>query len=342
MSFSKNIRTVARIFAALVLVNGAARSVYAAEQTQSRTVCPSNDFQVFFNEFSKSLDAQQTFAAAQIKLTQLSASHDGVAPDSKLVPVSDLVLPVVSPISTGQSAVEITVGDGKAQVVDKRAGLDAIKIYSFSSGTCWALVGVEDWSVKEKDLHLVQKPGMTAAQDACLAKGAIFAKLAGPEQYPLTQEFYEAAEQSYVCAAASGDPEASYAAASLSMSQMAPFLGFSQTEKLYEAAAQKIPEAALTLSNFYCDGGDSSAPEGPCQYPVKAKEALIQAAKLGSADALNALGESFEKGRLNPADIHKAYACYEEAAAKGNDEAKAALDRLAPVAAVSSSTTNCY
>lgn len=182
----------------------------------------------------------------------------------------------MTPIDPPSQAVEITQGDHAATVVDKRSGLSAIKVYSFQQGACWQLNGIEDWSVDEQQLQAVQRPGLTQAQAICAAKASIFLSLGSPEQYSLTGEFYDAAEQNYVCAAASGDPQFSAMSVSLSMSGMSPNLGYALNEKLLIAAATTRPNDAQMLALFYCDGGDSDWPQGQCKDRQKSDAVLAK------------------------------------------------------------------
>lgn len=168
-----------------------------------------------------------------------------------------------------------------------------------------------------------------------------YAALGSLEQYPLTKELFEAALESYLCAAASGDPDASLAAAGLSLSGMAPLLEANKIEALYKAAATTLADGAAGLSSFYCYGNDSAA-QGPCQHPIQAEQALIRAASMGSIDATNYLGYSFEKGELSTMDISRALACYRLAADKGNDTAANNFNRLKTQTPEATKASYCY
>ena len=130
-----------------------------------------------------------------------------------------------------------TVDDSHMNVVDKRAGNSNIKIFNFAKKACWALVGIEDWSISEKELVASSKPGMSRAENLCYQRAEGLGGLGALEQYRLTKELIEASLENYVCAAESGDPQASLSAASLSLSQMAPQLETSKLEALFKAAS---------------------------------------------------------------------------------------------------------
>jgi TPR repeat protein len=189
------------------------------------------------------------------------------------------------------------------------------------------LEGVEDWSISEKNLLLASKSRLSQAENFCFQRAEAFRGLGGLEQYRLTGELFEASLENYLCAAASGDPQASLSAASLSLSGMAPQLETEKVEKLFKAAATTLPEGAMSLSLFYCDGNNISS-DGPCQRPAQAEEALTQAARMGSAFATNALGRAFETGKFVTKDMSRALACYQLAAKHGSKGSIAHLERL--------------
>ena len=149
-----------------------------------------------------------------------------------------LAFPLMAAAGRGKTeGVEIErVDDNHVNVVDKRAGNSNIKIFNFSQKPCWALVGVEDWSISEKELVASSKPGMSRAENFCYQRAEGLGGLGAMEQYRLTKELFEAALENYVCAAESGDPQASLSAARLSLSQMAPQLETSKLEALFKAA----------------------------------------------------------------------------------------------------------
>jgi TPR repeat protein len=225
--------------------------------------------------------------------------------------------------------------------VDKRAGNSNIKILNFSRQACWVLEGVEDWSISEKDLVVASKPSMSKAENFCFQRAEVYGGLGGLEQYRLTGEFFEASLENYLCAAASGDPQASLNAASLSLSGMAPQLETEKVEALFKAAATTLADGAASLSTFYCYGNNPAA-EGPCQHPEQSEKELIRAASMGSASAMNYLGYSFEEGRLITKDMSRALACYRLAADQGNDTAIRNVKRLSTQNADATKASYCY
>lgn len=219
----------------------------------------------------------------------------------------------MTPINLTSQAVEIAQGDHAATVVDKRGGLSAIKVYSFQQEACWQMNGIEDWSVDEQQLRAVQRPGLTQAQAICAAKASIFLSFGSPEQYPLTGEFYDAAEQNYVCAAASGDPQFSATSVSLSMSGMSPNLGYALNEKLLIAAAATRPNDAQMLAIFCCDGGDPDWPQGQCKDRQKSDAVLATIHKATGHPPVDDV-----KLRLAPGDSIQQVKLFNGAPVEGN------------------------
>ncbi|MHC3825333.1 tetratricopeptide repeat protein [Pseudomonas sp. G3-19] len=320
----------------LSLFNG---SAYADE-------CPSEDFSQFLPAFSANAETQQRLTAMTVKSLVLKPAGESgnFEPQTTGVKSSTLAFPLMAPVATGKTeGVEVeAVDDSHFNVVDKRAGNSNIKIFNFSHQACWVLEGVEDWSISEKNLVVASTPTMSTSENFCYQRAQAFAGLGGLEQYRLTGELFVAALENYECAAASGDPQASLSAAGLSLSGMAPQLETEKVEALFKAAATTLADGAASLSTFYCYG-NNPVPEGPCRHPEQAEKELIRAASMGSVDAMNYLGYSFEEGRLVTKDMSRALACYRLAADKGNDTAAGNLKRLhAQDAAASTKTSYCY
>lgn len=307
--------------------------------------CPSEDFSLFLPAFSSNVATQQRLTAITVKKLVLehSGSSGSFEPQTMDVDRSTLAFPIMTPMQTSKvKGVEVEQVDADhASVLDKRAGNSHIKIFNFSRQACWSLEGVEDWSISRNDLAEASKPGMSAAENLCYQRATAYAELGAPGQYRLTGEFFEASLENYLCAAASGDPEASLNAASLSLSGMAPQLETRQVEALLKAAATTLAAGAASLSTFYCYG-NNTAPQGDCEHPEQAEKELIRAASMGSVDAVNYLGHAFEKGELVTHDISRAVACYRLAAAKGNQAAVNNLNRLKTQAADVPDASNCY
>jgi hypothetical protein len=293
--------------------------------------CPSEDFSQFLPAFSANAETQQRLAAMTVKSLVLkpTGENGNFEPQTTGVKSSTLTFPLMAPVATGKTeGVEVeAVDDSHFNVVDKRAGNSNIKIFNFSHQACWVLEGVEDWSISKKDVVESSNPRMSEAESFCFQRAEAFRGLGGLEQYRLTGELFEASLENYLCAAASGDPQASLNAASLSLSGMAPQLQTEKVEQLFKAAATTLPEGAMSLSLFYCDGNNVSS-DGPCQHPAQAEEALMEAARMGSAFATNALGRAFETGKFVTKDMSRALACYQLAAKNGSKGSVAHLERL--------------
>ncbi|KAE9638365.1 sel1 repeat family protein [Pseudomonas sp. PB103] len=313
-------------------------SAYAGE-------CPSEDFSQFLPAFSANAETQQRLTAMTVKSLVLKpvGEHGVFEPQTTGVNSSNLAFPLMAPVDIEKTeGVEVeTIDDSHFNVVDKRAGNSNIKIFNFSRQACWVLEGIEDWSIREKDLVEGSNPRMGKTENFCFQRAEAFRGLGGLEEYRLTGELFEASLENYLCAAASGDPQSSLSAASLSLSGMAPQLETEKVEQLFKAAAATLPEGAMSLSLFYCDGNNISS-DGPCQHPEQAEEALTQAARMGSAFATNALGRAFETGRFVTKDMSRAVACYQLATKEGSKGAIAHLDRLNKQPAGTYKASYCY
>lgn len=313
-------------------------SAYAEE-------CPSEDFSQFLPAFSANAETQQRWTAMTVKSLVLKpvGEEETLEPQTTEINSSTLVFPLMAPLATDKTdGVEVeTIDDSHVNVVDKRAGNSNIKIFNFSRQACWVLEGVENWSINDKDLVEATTPTLSTAENFCYQRARTYGRLGGLDKYSLTGELFEAALENYLCAAASGDPQASLSAASLSLSGMASQLETEKVEALFKAAATTLASGASALSTFYCYGNDTD-PEGPCQHPEEAERELIRAASMGSSDAQNKLGDTFETGRLVTKDASRALDCYRLAASKGNAIALSNLTRLKSQTADATETSHCY
>ena len=307
--------------------------------------CPSEDFPKFLTVFSATPEVQQRFTAVRVQALVLKPAGrtDRFEPQTTDVANASLAYPLMDPITSGKTdGVQIeAVDDHHVRVIDKRAGNSQIKVFNFSRQTCWVLAGMEDWSIREKDLSAAVQPTLNRREHFCFQRGRAYAGLGGAGLYPLSAEFFEAALENYVCAAASGDPQASLNAASLSLSGMAPQLETEKLEALFKAASTTLAEGAAGLSGFYCYGNNVAA-DGPCQHPEQAENELVRAVSMGSSDATNYLGYALETGELKTMDLDRAIACYRLAARLGNQTAADNLKRLSKEAASVSTTDHCY
>jgi uncharacterized protein YecT (DUF1311 family) len=306
--------------------------------------CPSKDFAQFLPAFSANAESQKRLTALAVKILVLKRTDDPGRFEPLITAAVGPSLDFPLMAATGESkteGVEIErVDDNHMNVVDKRAGNSNIKIFNFSKKPCWALVGVEDWSISEKELVASSKPGMSRAESFCYQRAEGLGGLGALEQYRLTKELHEAALENYVCAAESGDPQASLSAAGLSLSQMAPQLETSKLEALFKAAATTLPGGALGLSFFYCNG-NSTDYDGPCQHPEQAEREIIRAVSMGSTDAMNTLGSYFESGDLGTKDMSRALACYQLSADKGNQQGINNIGRLGSQGTESIKASHC-
>jgi hypothetical protein len=307
--------------------------------------CPSEDFSQFLPAFSANAETQQRLTAMTVKSLVLKPEGEGrtLEPQTTEINSSTLVFPLMAPLATDKTdGVEVeTIDDSHVNVVDKRAGNSNIKIFNFSRQACWVLEGVENWSINDKDLVEATTPTLSTAENFCYQRARTYGRLGGLDKYSLTGELFEAALENYLCAAASGDPQASLSAASLSLSGMASQLETEKVKALFKAAATTLASGASALSTFYCYGNDTD-PEGPCQHPEEAERELIRAASMGSSDAQNKLGDTFETGRLVTKDASRALDCYRLAASKGNAIALSNLTRLKSQTADATETSHCY
>ncbi|KAA0973433.1 lysozyme inhibitor LprI family protein [Pseudomonas sp. ANT_J28] len=292
--------------------------------------CPSQDFAQFLPVFSANAESQRRLTALAVKMLVLKRTEDPgrFEPSITGETGSSLAFPLMAAVGKGKTeGVEIEqVDDSHVNVVDKRAGNSNIKIFNFSRKACWALVGVEDWSISEKELVASSKPGMSRAESFCYQRAEGLGGLGAMEQYRLTKELFEASLENYVCAAESGDPQASLSAASLSLSQMAPQLETSKLEALFKAASTTA-SGALGYATYFCNG-NSTDYNGPCLHPEEAEREVIRAVSMGSTDAMSYLGSSFESGQLGTKDLSRALACYQLSADKGHPQGSDGVKRL--------------
>jgi uncharacterized protein YecT (DUF1311 family) len=308
-------------------------------------VCPSEEFTPFLTAFSADSESQRRLTALTVKQLLLKPiagkGPTDFEPVTTGVQGASLTYPLLAPVSpSGTVGVEIeNVDDSHVNVVDKRAGNSNVKIFNFSRQACWVLEGIEDWSISEKDLVATGNPGMSRAENFCYQRAEALGGLGFLEQYPLTVELIEASLENYVCAAESGDAQASLSAASLSLSQMASQLETNKVEALFKAAS-KIPSGALAYATFFCVG-NSTDYSGPCLHPEQAEKQVIRAISMGSADAMNYLASTFEGGELGTKDVSRALACYQMAADKGNQLGIENLERLRSQSAEALKASHC-
>ncbi|MFS2093286.1 lysozyme inhibitor LprI family protein [Pseudomonas sp. Pseusp11] len=291
--------------------------------------CPSQNFAQFLPAFSANAESQKRLTALAVKILVLKRTSDPgqFEPQITAETGSSLTFPLMAAMEGKTEGVEIeTVDDAHMNVVDKRAGNSNIKIFNFAKKSCWSLVGIEDWSISERELVAPDRPGMSRAENLCYQRAEGLGGLGFLERYRLTGELIEASLENYVCAAESGDPQASLSAASLSLSQMAPQLETSKVEALFKAASTTA-SGALGYATYFCNG-NSTDYNGPCLHPEQAEREAIRAVSMGSTEAMNYLGSSFESGELGTKDMSRALACYQMSADKGSPGGSAGVKRL--------------
>ncbi|MFC6692711.1 hypothetical protein ACFQD2_19330 [Pseudomonas lini] len=106
------------------------------------------------------------------------------------------------------------------------------------------------------------------------------------------------------------------------------------------AASKSIPDAGVTLANFYCDEGEYDDKQ-VCINPQLSMAALESAASRGSVDALSQLGEVYEVGTVAPADLPRAMACYQEVQKKDPESGTRGVDHLAAQGVVADNSIQC-
>lgn len=307
--------------------------------------CPAGEFTSFLDVFSNDQDVQKYFVAPTVRTLVLKPAglYGQVEPNVSEVNSGALSFPLIAPTaSVKREGIKFYAKDDRhSDVIDMRDGTSHIKVFRFVRQSCWVLTEVEDWSISDKYLSADKKTDMSRAEKHCYQRAQAYASLAGSEQYQLTAELFEASLDNYLCAATSGNPQASLDAASLSLSGMAPQLETDKVEKLLKAAATTLADGAAGLSTFYCHGNDIAS-SGTCQHPDLAEKELMRAASMGSADATNYLGYVFEKGLLVTHDASRAMACYQLAADRGNQIATANVQRLKSQRSAGIAVSYCY
>jgi TPR repeat protein len=304
---------------------------------QNETVCGTGDFRAFFQKFAASPVLQQASIATPLTLQTLS---DDPSLRVKLEKLSAAQRPSILVPHPEQWAELGLIPEWlpPSTVVLRGHQGEYLRTFVFKRQSCWVLKRVENWTLGGPKLTTNASPQTNAQQ--CLKRARAYERLGSTEQTSSTQALFAAALDSYLCAADAGSLEASYAAATLSLSGQAPRLQNTRIQALLEMAAKTHPDAALALSDFYCNEGDYES-ERVCANPEDAAQALIAAARMGSADALNQLGYSYETGTLVEQDSSRALACYTSAAGKGSARAEKNVKRLATKGVPSNEQVKC-
>lgn len=309
----------------------------SAAQAEAEAICGTGDFRTFFQQFAANPVLQQASIATPLTLQTLS---DDPPFKIKLEKLSEEQRPaaLVPPPKQWAELGLIPEWLSPSTLVLRGHQGEYLRTFVFKRQSCWVLKRVEDWTLGGPQLITNTSPQANAQH--CLKRAKAYEHLGNTEQTPSTQALFAAALDSYLCAAEAGSLEASYAAATLSLSGQAPRLQNTRIQTLLEKAAKKRPEAALALSDFYCNEGDYKS-ERPCANPQQAAQALIAAARMGSADALNQLGYAYEAGILVAQNPSRALACYTSAAGKDSARADKNVKRLATKGVPSDEQIEC-
>lgn len=308
-----------------------------ASAAQSEATCGTGDFRTFFQLFAADPVLQQSSIATPLTLQTLS---DDPSLRIKLEKLSKEQRPLTL-VPNPQKWPELGLTPEwipPSTVVLRGHQGEYLRTFVFKRQSCWVLKRVEDWTLGGP--RLITDTNTQANPQNCLKRAKAYERLGSTEQTSSTQALFAAALDSYLCAAEAGSLEASYAAATLSLSGQAPRLQDTRILELLKIAAQKSPEAALALSDFYCTEGNYESAQ-PCANPRQAAQALTAAADMGSADALNQLGYAYETGTLVKQDPSRAMACYISAAGKGSARADKNIKRLATEGVTSDERIEC-
>lgn len=304
---------------------------------QKETVCGTGDFRDFFRQFAASPVLQQASIATPLTLQTLTDDPSFKIKLAKLSAAQRPSMLVPHPEQWAELGLTPEWLPPSTVVLRGHQG-EYLRTFVFKRQSCWVLKRVEDWTLGGPKLTTNASPQTNAQQ--CLKRARAYERLGSTEQTLSTQALFAAALDSYLCAADAGSLEASYAAATLSLSGQAPRLQNTRIQALLEMAAKTHPDAALALSDFYCNEGDYES-ERVCANPEDAAQALTAAARMGSADALNQLGYAYEVGTLVEQDPSRALACYTSAAGKGSARADKNVKRLAAKGVPSSEQVEC-
>lgn len=301
--------------------------------------CPSDDFAEFVKVFASQPEIQKAFIASPVE--EIRVVFDGDKPKvvkRKLKTLDATELSVLIPEKAGESNLTIKVElPDKVIVRDQVGGF--LKIFVFKNDNCWVLSRVEDWSL-ENVLEGVARTEKLSPGERELKKGVWFDRLANHASPESGVYLYAAALDSYLAGAQHGSPQAALSAAGISLSGQAPRLDNTKIVDLLVAASKSIPDAGVTLANFYCDEGEYDD-KHVCINPQQSMAALESAAHRGSVDALSQLGQVYEVGSIVPADLPRAMACYQEVQKTDRESGARGVDHLAAQGVVADNSTQC-
>lgn len=336
MTKNKHIRQLKWVSIALLTL-GVCSGAFASSSSDLQ--CPSDNFAGFVKVFSSEPEVQKSFTTSPVQELQVTA--DGEKPkvvERSLKTLDPAGLKVLVPENAAESKLTIQIKLPNKLIVRDQAG-EFLKIFIFKHGDCWSLHRVEDWSL-EAVMDAVARTEKLSPGERELKKGAMFDRLVNLASPESGVYLYAAALDSYLAGAQQGSAQAAYAAAGISLSGQAPRLENAKILDLLITAFNSIPDAGLTLADFYCDEGEYDD-RRVCINPQKSIATLENAARRGSTNALLLLGEVYEVGNVVPVDLPRAMACYQEAKKSGLESGTRAVDRLAVQGVVADSSIQC-
>lgn len=297
--------------------------------------CPSESFADFAKAFSAKPDIRHAFTASPVQ--KLKVAVDGNRPRVMHQNLPVLDAGELNVLST-KSGLALQVMLPNKLIARDPAGT-ILKIFTFKRSDCWVLSGVEDWSLEEvldAQAQTIELP----PKERALRRGAMFDDLGNQAHSDSSAQLYEAALNSYLDGAQKGSAQAAFAAASISLSGQAPELATSEIFELLIIASKEVPDAGIALAEFYCDEGKYDQSRF-CINPGKSLDALEGAARLGSADALVKLGDSYETGRLVAKNLPRAMACYLKAVNSDHESGRRGVTRLYTQGVVANNSILC-
>ncbi|MHA3734288.1 sel1 repeat family protein [Pseudomonas sp. Eth.TT006] len=325
-------------FSIALLTLGMNSSAFASSSSTAQ--CPSSNFGDFVKAFSSKPEIQKAFIASPVKYVHVTA--DGKIPkvvERSLGVIAADELKVLLPVNAAESDLTIEIKEPNRVVVRDEAG-HFLKIFVFNHTGCWALDRVEDWSIDAVMEEITQTEKLTPGEIE-LKKGVIFDRLVNKASPESGISLYAAVLDSYLDGARKGSAQAAFAAAGISLSGQAPRLENSRILALLIQASEQVPDAGLTLADFYCDEGEYDENHG-CINPKESIASLERSARLGSTNALIRLGEMYEAGALVAADLPRAMACYRNIQKTDPKTATVLVERLAARGVVSNNSIQCF
>ena len=325
-------------FSIVLLCWGMTSGAFASSSSTAQ--CPSGNFAEFVKIFVSEPEIQKAFIATPAKHVHVIA--DGKIPkviERSLGSISVDELKVLLPENAAKLGLTIEPKVPNRVVVRDEAG-HFLKIFVFKHSDCWALSRVEDWAI-DAVMEEITRSEKLAPGELELKKGVIFDRLVNKASPESGIYLYAAALDSYLDGARKGSAEAAFAAAGISLSGQAPRLENSRILALLIQASEQVPDAGLTLADFYCDEGEYDENHG-CINPKESIATLERAARLGSTNALIRLGEVYEAGDLVAADLPRAMACYRNIQKTDPKTANALVERSAARGVVSDNSIQCF